>query len=122
MSEHAEQSAVITWANMMTGAYPELRWLHSSLNGIVIPAPLAIRARIINAQKAAGMKKGIPDLFLPVARHGYHGLFIEMKVNNNKPTEEQKEFMAFAEEQGYLDKVCYGADEAIDALKWYLER
>ena len=122
MSEHSEQATVIAWAQMMEGTYPELRWLHSSLNGIMIPAPLRIRVAIIRHMKNEGMKVGIPDLFLPVARQSYHGLYVEMKIGNNKPSDKQKEFMAFAEEQGYLDKVCYSADEAIEALQWYLQK
>ena len=122
LSEHAEQSAVIMWARMMEGKYPELRWLHSSLNGIVIPATVAVRAKIINHMKAEGMKRGVPDLFLPVARRGFHGLFIEMKIIGGVLSEEQKEFLAFAAEQHYLDKVCYNADEATETLEWYLER
>lgn len=122
LSEHAEQSAVIMWARMMEGKYPELIWLHSSLNGIVIPASLTVRAKIINHMKAEGMKRGVPDLFLPAARRGFHGLFIEMKVVGGELSDEQKEFLAFAEQQKYLDKVCYNADEAIETLEWYLEK
>lgn len=122
MSEHSEQALVISWANRLQDTYPELRWLHSSLNGIYIPAPRPVVSRIINHMKAEGMKKGIPDLFLPVARHGYHGLFIEMKRDDGGAvSSEQKAFMKFAEEQGYLDKVCFGYEEAKDALEWYLK-
>lgn len=121
-TEHAEQAFVISWARMMEGAYPELRWLHSSLNGIFIPAPLAVRVKIINHMKAEGMRSGVPDLFLPVARRDYHGLFIEMKIEGGVLSEEQMEFLAFAEGQKYLDKVCYSADEAVEVLQWYLEK
>lgn len=120
MSEHSEQAAVITWARMSEGRFPELRWLHSSLNGIFIPAAPGVRVRIISHMKAEGMKKGIPDLFLPVARGNYHGLYIEMKTQTGRPTPEQIDFMQFADEQGYLDKVCFGTDEAIESLEWYL--
>ena len=122
MSEHSEQAAVIQWARINEFRYPELRWLYSSLNGIVIPAAPMTRAKIINHMKAEGMKPGVPDLFLPVARRGYHGLFIEMKREDGGTVSPlQKEFMQFAEEQGYLDKVCYGCDEAMEALEWYMK-
>jgi hypothetical protein len=120
MSEHDEQATVIQWARYQEIRHPELYWLHSSLNGIVIPAPPATRARIINHMKAEGMRKGIPDLFLPLARRGYHGLYIEMKTDKGKLTVEQKDFLAYAEAAGYLDLACFGADEAIDQLKWYI--
>ena len=120
--EHEEQVAVIGWAKAHEGKYPELAWLNSSLNGIVIPASPAIAGRIVNYMKSeGGFKKGYPDLFLPVARRGYHGLYIEMKRDETGVvSKEQKDFLAFAEEQGYYDKVCYGADDAIETIEWYL--
>lgn len=121
MSEHSEQALVIDWAKRHEGKYPELRWLHSSLNGIFIPGPRQIVYKIINHMKAEGMKKGVPDLFLPVARRGYHGLYIEMKRDDGGTvSDEQKEFLEFAEAQGYRDQVCYGYDDAIKELEWYL--
>ncbi len=120
VSEHDEQTAVIQWARMNEGRHPALIWLHSSLNGIVIPAEPKTRARIINRMKAEGMKRGIPDLFLPCSKRGYHGLYIEMKTEEGRLTPEQKDFLAYAEAAGYLDLVCRGADEAIEQIEWYL--
>jgi len=39
--------------------------------------------------KKEGVKRGIPDIFLPCARGGSHGLFIEMKARDGKVSEEQ---------------------------------
>jgi VRR-NUC domain-containing protein len=122
MSEHSEQALVIEWAQRHEGLYPELRWLYSSLNGIFIPAPKQIVYKIINHMKQEGMKKGIADLCLPVARRGYHGLYIELKRDENSEIKpEQIEFMAFVAEQGYCDKICRGYDETIEVLEWYLK-
>lgn len=69
---------------------------------------------------------GVSDLFLPVARHGYHGLFIEMKAAGkrrykaNQPTAEQQWFMESVREQGYLAVPCWGTDEAVILLSSYL--
>ena len=77
--------------------------------------------KIMNHMKAEGQKNGVPDLFLPVARRGFHGLFIEMKRDDKQaPRPEQIEFMQFAEEQGYRDQVCYGYQDAVNELEWYL--
>jgi len=122
MSEHGEQSLVIAWANRHAEQYPVLRWLYSSLNGIFIPAPIHIRAKIINHMKAEGMKKGVADLCLPMARHGFHGLYIEMKRNDGGVlSKEQKDFLAFLEQQGYYGAVCNGYNEAVDVLEWYIK-
>lgn len=78
-----------------------------------------------NAREAANLKKqgvrpGIPDLMLPVAKQGYHGLFIEMKVGYNKPTENQEKWMDLLSKNGYLVKTCWGADEAINLITNYM--
>lgn len=78
-----------------------------------------------NAIEAANLKKqgvraGIPDLMLPVAKQGYHGLFIEMKVGYNKPTENQEKWMELLSNNGYLVKTCWGADEAINLITNYM--
>lgn len=69
--------------------------------------------------KKMGMRKGFPDLLVTRARGGYHGLAIEMKVGNNKPTEDQKWWLRKLASEGYKTAVCYGADEAIGVIKSY---
>ena len=66
------------------------------------------------------MLAGIPDIELDVSRGGYHGLFIEMKVGMNKPTENQIEMMEELTQQGYLCRVCWSGDDAIDVIEEYL--
>ena len=112
-TEHSEQSAVIDWRNANIGAMPELRWLHAIPNGGARSISVAVQL------KMEGVTRGIADLFWPLKRHDYCGLYIEMKMHPNKPTPEQLEFMQYAHAQGYCALVCYSADEAIDALKWY---
>ena len=71
--------------------------------------------------KLQGVKAGVPDLFYPLPNKKYHGLFIEMKYGNNKPTELQKEWIEYLNSVGYLAVVCYSADEAFDVLNKYFE-
>ena len=68
-----------------------------------------------------GMKPGFPDIILPVARGGYHGLFIEMKRRiGGRSTPEQKEWQRALLEEGYAACVCKGFDEARETIEWYL--
>ena len=123
MREHGEQALVIEWAQRHEGEYPELKWLFSSLNGIFIPGPRQVVYKIINHMKAEGMKKGIADLCLPVARHDYHGLFIEMKRDDGGTIRnEQNDFLEFVATQRYYAQVCYGYNEAVECLEWYLQQ
>lgn len=72
--------------------------------------------------KRQGVKAGVPDLCLPVARQGHHGLYIEMKWGQNKVTKNQKQWLDDLQQQGYETTVCYGADEAIRVIKEYLDK
>ena len=66
-------------------------------------------------------KAGVPDLCLPVARNGFHGLYIEMKYGKNKTTDNQKEWLKALTDQGYYTVVCYGAEEAERIIARYLQ-
>jgi len=71
--------------------------------------------------KDEGVKAGVPDLFLPVSRGGFFGLFIEMKVGKNKTTEKQNEWIAALQEEGYKVAVCYGCESAMEEIMNYLK-
>lgn len=113
--EHDAQAALIQWAALNTARYPVLRWLHA------IPNAAKRSPHLAAYMKAEGLKAGVPDLFLPCARNNYHGLYIEMKHGTNKPSPDQREFLDFAAEQGFLAVVCYSWDEAREAIEEYLE-
>jgi len=111
MSEHDEQSKLFSW----TRNSPELRWMFAIPNG-------GYRTKATAGKMAAeGLKAGVWDIYLPRSSKGYHGLFIEMKFGHNKLTELQKEFGEFATAQGYLCKVAYSAEQAIEIIDEYLE-
>ena len=113
--ESAHQAQVIEWSRWAykTGKYPMLNMLHCSLNGVKLSGT---QAKIAKGQ---GMLSGVPDLFLPVPKNGYHGLFIEMKSEKGRVTENQNWFLTNAESLGYKIAVCYSAKEAIAAIQAY---
>lgn len=113
-TEESEQIAVFRWAELQTQRYPFLRYLYHTPNG-------GKRDRVTAARlKAAGVKKGVPDICLPVPLGGYHGLYIEMKVGYNKPTNDQEDWLDALSGFGYRTAVCYGFDEAVEELKKYI--
>lgn len=57
---------------------------------------------------------------LPVARNGKHGLYVEMKWQNNKTTEKQDWWLEQLRQQGYETAVCWSAEEAMDTIAGYL--
>lgn len=113
-TEDEEQIAVISWARLMACRYPELNLLHHIPNG-------GLRSKREAAIfRAMGVTPGVPDLFLPTARGGYHGLYVEMKALDGRVSAAQREMMQSLGKQGYKCAVCYGADEAIREIESYL--
>ena len=113
--ESAHQQQVIEWARMASRSakYPMLELLHCSLNGVKLTKTQAVIA------KSQGMLSGVPDLFLPVTRGKYHGLYIEMKHGSNTLTDNQKKFLQNAANVGFAVSVCYSAQEAIKRIEDY---
>lgn len=112
--EAVEQINLMKWTEYMSGRYPEIKLLFHVPNG-------GSRNRIEAANlKKQGVKAGVPDLFLPVARGGHFGLFIEMKFGKNRTTAQQKEWIKELRDQGYRCEVCYGWEAASEVLTDYL--
>jgi len=113
-SEHAEQVALFQWAHHQRGRHPELDLLFAIPNGG------ARHPAVAGKLKAEGVKRGVPDLFLPVPRGGHHGLFIELKVGPNKPTPDQEGWLESLTLQGYAVCVCWGWEAATESIGEYL--
>jgi hypothetical protein len=115
LSEFQEQVLIFQWAALMSVQRPELKLLNSSLNGVRLTIGQAKKA------KRAGMKKGYPDIFLPVPRGIFHGLFIELKKKGgSKPTKEQAEWLSELVGWGYDCYCCKGSRAAISTIESYL--
>lgn len=115
-SELTEQIRLFNWAESIKWFVPELNMMYH------VPNEGKRQQGTGAILKAAGMKKGVPDIVLPVARQGYHGLYIELKFGSGKPTKEQKAFMKQLNEEGYLTAVAYGFEEAREIIRHYLRR
>ena len=113
--EGGAQEMLFRWITYQLDEYPELALLYHIPNGGKRDAKTA------TILKRQGVKAGVPDLHLPVARGGYHGLYIVLKVGNNTTTKKQKDWIRELNKQGYLAVVCYGWDEAAKQLLDYLE-
>ena len=112
--EGGAQEMLFRWITYQLDEYPELALLYHIPNGGKRDAKTA------TILKRQGVKAGVPDLHLPVARGGYHGLYIELKVGDNTTTKKQKDWIRELNKQGYLAVVCYGWDEAAKQLLDYL--
>ena len=114
MSEDTEQETVIQWARYCSGKWPELALLHHIPNGGSRNKKEAVKL------KRMGVLAGVSDLHLPVARAGYTGLYIEMKYEDGRLLDSQKEFMKRAALWDNYCVVCYSAADAIEVLQNYV--
>jgi len=81
--------------------------------------------------KRMGKKRGYPDLFIATARHGKHGMYIELKREGERLKKKDGEWadehvaeQAKVHEQlrseGYWADFVIGYEPAVTIIKWYL--
>lgn len=112
--EAGQQEALFRWVQFRAVTLPELRMLYHIPNGGRRSAKEAAHL------KRQGVRPGVPDLCLPVARGKYHGLYIELKAGDNQPTDKQEEWLSALSAQGYAVAVCWSCEEAQQVLETYL--
>lgn len=113
--ESGHQEAIFSWCDYNRNRHPELALLYHVPNGGKRDAATA------RALKRQGVKAGISDLALPVARCGYHGLYAELKAPGGKLEQSQIDFLQAVGQQDYLALVCVGWQAAVQALSVYLD-
>ena len=104
LSESKHQSALIKWFRIY---YPD-KLIFSIPNGGLRNPKEASKLKL------EGLLKGIPDLFIPHLK-----LFIEMKNDNGKVSENQKEIIHQLTDMGYQVIVCYSFLEAKNKILEY---
>ncbi len=100
----------------------DLRACQDPLWGLIFAVPNGGDRNVVvgTKLKAEGVRRGVPDLVWPIARHGLHGLFLELKVKPNRPSKEQKAWERNLIAQGYMVATVYDdAEEAMNLLRWY---
>jgi hypothetical protein len=113
-TEDQEQAWLIQW--IKRHAPPEARRLFHVPNG-------GGRSKSQGATlKLLGVQPGVPDLFLPVVRPPYHGLWIEMKSLSPqaRASAEQRDWLLYLDGQGYKTALCAGFEAARDVILAYL--
>ena len=111
-TEDQEQADVIKWANARPWGQYLLHIANETVGG---------KARVLR-NIALGVRKGVPDLLMPVPMHGYHSLWIEMKRSGGGTvSREQRAWVEALNKMGHRAVVCHGADEAIAELSKYMD-
>ena len=88
---------------------------------------------VASKMKKLRCSKGVPDLMIFEARHGYHGLFIELKrpearvfhTKTHEPADEhvteQIVVLNTLRSKGYCAEMVRGFDNAKIVIDWYLK-
>jgi len=71
--------------------------------------------------KRMGIKSGVSDYFIGIPAAQYHGLFLELKVGSNQPSENQQKFLDDMRDQGYMSVCVWGYESARIIIETYLE-
>ena len=113
-NEHEHQVAVIKWFDLQYSAHA----------GRLFAIPNGGQRHVVVASKlkAEGVRRGVPDLFLPVPLKDWCGLFVEMKNGKGRPTPEQLDWIDYLNAMGYCAIVCRGFDEAREAITRYMTK
>lgn len=114
--EHEEQVRVVSWCNLMTDrGCGDYDLIYAIANGGARSKATAGKLR------AEGVKRGVPDLCLPVQRGGYGALYIEMKrEKGGQVRKTQSDYMDRLTRAGNKCVVCHGAEEAKAAIRNYM--
>lgn len=114
-TEHQEAVAFMQAVRLNEARHPDLRMLFAVPNG-------GDRHKAVAAKlKAEGVKAGVLDYILPVARGGFHGLAIELKRRKRGQTSgEQEQWIEAFRAQGWRAEVCKGWEQALAVLSDYL--
>lgn len=112
LSESQQQTECMRWFRQ---EYPQF-----ANNCFAVPNGGFRNPKTAAILKREGVLSGVPDVCLAVARNPYHGLYLELKVKGNKPTENQLAVMAALKEQGYCCEVVYSTEEFKEVITKYL--
>lgn len=113
LSETEIQRQIIEWCNHI----PELR-------NMVIHIPNEGKRTISMGRKLRqiGLRPGVADLFIPIPRHGYNGVWVEIKSKHGVLRENQREFLSDMEKQGYLTFISRSLEDFMQKINAYMKQ
>lgn len=112
--EREHQVAIMQWAKAKEGSLPTDLLYHCPNGGHRHPL-------VARKLKAEGVKPGVPDLFLPVARKGFHGWFGELKTDKGVLSPKQEFWRYRLMQEGYFWGLYRDWKDAADELEEYLK-
>jgi REP element-mobilizing transposase RayT len=100
VTENQIQGAFFSWCDKHRRQMPELELMFAIPNG-------AYKSKYAQKLfKSTGLKAGVLDVFFPVPRCGFNGMFIEFKSESGRLSPAQKWWIENLRKQGYLVTTC----------------
>ncbi len=112
--EHEIQKAFFKWIDLRKGQIKCLDLFHAQANGGHRHLLTAVKL------KAEGVRAGVLDTQLPVARGGFIGLAIEFKAPDANPTKEQRERAERLMCEGWCVAFCWSWESAARVTLGYV--
>lgn len=100
--------------------YPELSLIFAIPNSGGLKGGFRSNIGLVMRSKREGVKKGVPDLFLPVARDIWHGLFIEMKRPGEKAKPDQIAWHDLLVIEGYRVLIISDVEKGLEEVLAYM--
>lgn len=114
--EAQHQERIFSLIEFWKGRFPSMSALFAIPNGGFRHKATAA------ALQRQGVRAGVPDMFLPVPRATFHGLWIELKrFREGDIAETQAGWLTYLESVGYRALVCWGWRAAWEELCEYLD-
>lgn len=110
LSEEGIHKAIMDWVRLHPALVPFV--MHFPNEGKRTPS----YGRLM---KEMGMRAGVSDLFIGMARHGYHGAWIELKTPTGVVSPHQTKFLADMKQQGYYTVICRSIEDGIKIIQKY---
>jgi hypothetical protein len=119
--EKYEQRALFSWAEFQLTSKPEIALMYAIPNAGGYTGGFKKNRSRVMAMKKEGVRAGVPDVCLPVPRHGFHSLYLELKRTvGGKLSKDQEWWIRYLQHHGHKVVVCNGAEEAIAIVEAYL--
>jgi hypothetical protein len=120
--EDQEQAWLMQWARLQPIPAAADIQPGSKVASYLYAIPNGGKRSLIEAARLVkcGVKAGVHDLHLPIARSGRIGLWIEMKYGAGRMSKEQLDWREKMELAGHMCVTCWSWAAAMDAIKVYL--
>jgi hypothetical protein len=118
MTEHQIQEAIFSWFEVAVNKYPDLDLAYSTASGVRMPIGLLMKCKRLGI-----VKKGLPDIVIPIPKGPYHSMYIELKITKSSPSRtsaEQINYVDRLNSLGHYAIVLKGFNNTVNEIEKYL--